>query len=316
MKKDGIGGAEVSEIILEVRNLKKHYPTVKAVDDISFGIERGTVFTLLGPNGAGKTTTLEIIEGIKKADDGKIVFFGEEMKHVSEEAKQKIGVSLQSTNFIPHLKVKEIFELFASFFKKSIPVEEVIGFVSLEEKKADLVEKLSGGQKQRVAVGCALINDPDMVFLDEPTTGLDPQARRNIWGIIEHLRNQGKTIFLTTHYMEEAQKLSDKVCIMDHGKIIAIDTPAGHIKKLGELNYVEFAADLEQQDIEEMNSWDIEEVETEGEKVIIPTKSLHVVLEKLLSWAKKKGFNLNDISVRQPNLEDVFLSLTGRRLRD
>ncbi len=302
--------------ILTVRNLKKYYPTVKAVDDISFDIEKGTVYTLLGPNGAGKTTTLEIIEGIKKADDGRIIFFGEEMKHVSDEAKQKIGVSLQSTNFIPHLKVKEVFELFASFFKKSLPVEQILGFVSLEEKKNDLVEKLSGGQKQRVAIGCALINDPEMIFLDEPTTGLDPQARRNIWGIIEHLRKQGKTVFLTTHYMEEAQKLSDMVCIMDHGKIIAMDTPAGHIKKLGELNYVEFSAVLDTSEISELNSWDVEEVEIEGEKIIIPTKSLHVVLEKLLSWAKMKGLDLNDISVRQPNLEDVFLSLTGRRLRD
>jgi ABC-2 type transport system ATP-binding protein len=310
------GGAVVSKKILEVKNLKKYYPTVKAVDDISFSIEKGTVFTLLGPNGAGKTTTLEIIEGIKKADEGRIVFFGEELKQVSDEAKQKIGVSLQSTNFIPHLKVKEVFELFASFFKKSLPIEEVIGFVSLEEKRNDLVEKLSGGQKQRVAIGCALINDPEMVFLDEPTTGLDPQARRNIWGIIEHLKGQGKTVFLTTHYMEEAQKLSDMVCIMDYGKIIAIDTPSGHIKKLGEMNYVEFAADLEQLDIDELNAWDVEEVEIEGDKVIIPTKSLHIVLEKLLSWAKRKELDLNDISIRQPNLEDVFLSLTGRRLRD
>lgn len=302
--------------ILEVKNLKKYYPSVKAVDDITFSIEKGTVFTLLGPNGAGKTTTLEIIEGIKKADEGRITFLEEEMKHVSDEAKQKIGVSLQSTNFIPHLKVKEVFELFASFFKKSLPVEDVIGFVSLEEKRNDLVEKLSGGQKQRVAIGCALINDPDMVFLDEPTTGLDPQARRNIWGIIEHLKSQGKTVFLTTHYMEEAQKLSDMVCIMDHGKIIAIDTPFGHIKKLGEFNYVEFAAELEQSDIDELNAWDVEEVEIEGDNVIIPTKSLHTVLEKLLSWAKRKELDLNDISVRQPNLEDVFLSLTGRRLRD
>lgn len=307
----------MSEFILEVKNLKKHYPTVKAVDNISFNIEKGTVFTLLGPNGAGKTTTLEIIEGIKNADDGKIIFFKEEMKHVSDEAKQKIGVSLQTTNFIPHLKVKEIFELFASLYKKSLPVEEVIGFVSLEEKKNDLVEKLSGGQKQRVAIGCALINDPEMIFLDEPTTGLDPQARRNIWGIIEHLRGQGKTIFLTTHYMEEAQKLSDMVCIMDHGKIIAMDTPKGHINKLGELNYVEFNANgLDDSDFVTMNSWDVEEVEIQGERVIIPTNALHLVLEKLLNWAKTKGIDLNDISIRQPNLEDVFLSLTGRRLRD
>ncbi|HOO33762.1 MAG TPA: ABC transporter ATP-binding protein [Thermotogota bacterium] len=302
--------------ILKVDNLKKHYPTVKAVDGISFEISKGTVFTLLGPNGAGKTTTLEIIEGIKNSDDGEIEFFGEKMKHVTRDAKERMGVSLQSTNFIPHLKVREVFELFASLFKKNLPVDEVIGFVSLEEKKNDLVEKLSGGQKQRVAIGCALINDPDMIFLDEPTTGLDPQARRNIWDIVNHLKKEGKTIFLTTHYMEEAQELSDVVCIMDHGKIIAMGTPAEHIKRLGERNYIEFKAKLIPEEIRELNSWDVEEVEVEDDNVIIPTKELHSILEKLLSWANEKGMSLNDISIRQPNLEDVFLSLTGRRLRD
>jgi len=306
----------VSEKILEVKGLKKYYPTVKAVDGINFSIEKGTVFTLLGPNGAGKTTTLEIIEGIKNSDGGEIEFFGDKMKNVNTETKEKIGVSLQSTNFIPHLKVKEVFELFASLFKRNLPVEDVISFVSLDEKKDDLVEKLSGGQKQRVAIGCALINDPEMVFLDEPTTGLDPQARRNIWGIIEHLRERGKTVFLTTHYMEEAQELSDMVCIMDHGNIIAMDTPEGHIRKLGERNYIEFTAKLSSQEIEKINAWDVEEVEFEGEKVIIPTKDIHGVLEKLLIWAKEKDVSLKDISVRQPNLEDVFLTLTGRRLRD
>ncbi len=306
----------MSEKILEVKGLKKYYPTVKAVDGINFSIEKGTVFTLLGPNGAGKTTTLEIIEGIKNSDGGEIEFFGDKMKNVNTETKEKIGVSLQSTNFIPHLKVKEVFELFASLFKRNLPVEDVISFVSLDEKKDDLVEKLSGGQKQRVAIGCALINDPEMVFLDEPTTGLDPQARRNIWGIIEHLRERGKTVFLTTHYMEEAQELSDMVCIMDHGNIIAMDTPEGHIRKLGERNYIEFTAKLSSQEIEKINAWDVEEVEFEGEKVIIPTKDIHGVLEKLLIWAKEKDVSLKDISVRQPNLEDVFLTLTGRRLRD
>ncbi|HPE68739.1 MAG TPA: ABC transporter ATP-binding protein [Thermotogota bacterium] len=304
------------DIVLQVQELKKYFPTVKAVDGVSFQIPRGTVFTLLGPNGAGKTTTLEIIEGIRHSTSGEIEFFGKKMKKVDRQTKEKIGVLLQSTNFIPHLKVKETLALFASFFKKSLPPEQIIQFVSLEEKRNDLVEKLSGGQKQRVAIACALINDPEMVFLDEPTTGLDPQARRNIWDIIELLRKQGKTIFLTTHYMEEAQRLSDMVCIMDHGKIIAMDSPMGHIQKLGERNYIEFSMKVSEEEIQEMDSWDEESVEIEGEHVVIPTKNLHQTLDKVMSWARKKQIALADISIRQPNLEDVFLTLTGRRLRD
>jgi ABC-2 type transport system ATP-binding protein len=179
-----------------------------------------------------------------------------------------------------------------------------------------MTEKLSGGQKQRLAVACALVNDPDLVFLDEPTTGLDPQARRNIWDIIENLRNRGKTIFLTTHYMEEAQRLSDRVCILDHGKIIAIDTPEGHIEKLGERNYIEFSTKITEQEIKELDSWDEEPVEFDGEKVIFPTKELYTNLEKLMKWANNKQIALNDINIRRPNLEDVFLTKTGRRLRD
>jgi ABC-2 type transport system ATP-binding protein len=306
----------VAGTILEVRNLKKYFQDVKAVDDISFGVNQGEVYTLLGPNGAGKTTTLEIIEGIRRSDSGEILYFGKTMKHVDRETKQKIGVSLQTTAFIPHLKVKEILTLFASFFNKSLPIDEVISFVSLEEKKNAMTEKLSGGQKQRLAVACALVNDPDLVFLDEPTTGLDPQARRNIWDIIENLRNRGKTIFLTTHYMEEAQRLSDRVCILDHGKIIAIDTPEGHIEKLGERNYIEFSTKITDQEIKELDSWDEEPVEFDGEKVIFPTKELYANLEKLMKWANNKQIALNDINIRRPNLEDVFLAKTGRRLRD
>lgn len=304
------------EKILKVKGLKKHYPTVKAVDGIDFEIEKGQIFTLLGPNGAGKTTTLEIIEGIKKSDGGEIDFFGRKLKNVDARTKEKIGVSLQSTNFIPHLKVKETIALFASFFKNSLSVEKVIKFVSLEEKKNDYVDKLSGGQKQRVAIACALINDPEMIFLDEPTTGLDPQARRNIWDIIEHLKGEGKTVFLTTHYMEEAQRLSDVVCIMDHGKIIAIDTPVGHIKNLGEKNYVSFVVKNAKALKPVFESWSPEALEIDGDRVEITTEKIQEILEKLFSWSKKEGVMFNDIDIRQPNLEDVFLKLTGRRLRD
>jgi len=306
----------VPEAILEVKNLKKYFQAVKAVDGISFDVNRGEVYTLLGPNGAGKTTTLEIIEGIRKADEGEIRYFGKVMKHVDRRTKEKIGVSLQTTAFIPHLKVKETVALFASFFEKSLPVDDVIGFVSLEEKKNAYAEKLSGGQRQRLAIACALINDPEFVFLDEPTTGLDPQARRNIWDITENLKARGKTVFLTTHYMEEAQRLSDRVCILDHGKIIAIDTPEGHITKLGERNYIEFSCKMSPEEIAELDSWDEEPVEREDEKVIFPTKDLYVNLERLMKWASQKQIILNDINIRRPNLEDVFLAKTGRRLRD
>lgn len=304
------------EMILEVKNLKKYFQAVKAVDGISFDVNRGEVYTLLGPNGAGKTTTLEIIEGIRKADEGEIRYFGKVMKHVDRRTKEKIGVSLQTTAFIPHLKVKETVALFASFFEKSLPVDDVIGFVSLEEKKNAYAEKLSGGQRQRLAIACALINDPEFVFLDEPTTGLDPQARRNIWDIIENLKARGKTVFLTTHYMEEAQRLSDRVCILDHGKIMAIDTPEGHITKLGERNYIEFSCKMSPEDIAELNSWDEEPVEMEEDKVVFPTKDLYGNLERLMKWASQKSIILNDINIRRPNLEDVFLAKTGRRLRD
>ncbi len=206
--------------------------------------------------------------------------------------------------------------LFASFFEKSLPVDDVIGFVSLEEKKNAYAEKLSGGQRQRLAIACALINDPEFVFLDEPTTGLDPQARRNIWDIIENLKARGKTVFLTTHYMEEAQRLSDRVCILDHGKIMAIDTPEGHITKLGERNYIEFSCKMSPEDIAELNSWDEEPVEMEEDKVVFPTKDLYGNLERLMKWASQKSIILNDINIRRPNLEDVFLAKTGRRLRD
>lgn len=305
-----------AEIVLEVKNLKKYFQTVKAVDDISFFVKKGEVYTLLGPNGAGKTTTLEIIEGIRKADSGEISYFGKRMKHVDRQTKESIGVSLQTTSFIPHLKVHETLRLFASFFKKSLPMKDVIHFVSLEEKQNDYVDKLSGGQRQRLAIACALINDPEMIFLDEPTTGLDPQARRNIWDIIENLKNRSKTVFLTTHNMEEAQKLSDRVCILDHGKIISTDTPEGHIMKLGERNFIEFTCKLSDEEFKELESWDEEALVIEGDRVVFPTKKLYENLEKLLKWAGQKQIVLSDINIRKPNLEDVFLSKTGRRLRD
>lgn len=304
------------ESVLKVTELKKNYGSVKAVDGVSFEVLKGQIFTLLGPNGAGKTTTMEIVEGIRKGSKGEIEYFGKKMKSVDNATKEKLGVCLQSTSFIPHLKVNETLSMFSSFYKKQLPLEELIQFVSLEEKAKASVDKLSGGQKQRVAIACALVNDPEIVFLDEPTTGLDPQARRNVWELIEMLKKKGKTVFLTTHYMEEAQVLSDMVCIMDHGKIIAYGTPLQLINQLGEVSYIEFSGDLHEEDLELFRSWDVDEVYLEAGVAHISTRSLSLTLDALLNWARIKEHNLSDINIRQPNLEDVFLSLTGRRLRE
>ncbi|HHR86045.1 MAG TPA: ABC transporter ATP-binding protein, partial [Candidatus Acetothermia bacterium] len=234
-----------NEELVYVADLTKRYGDVHAIDGISFSVSRASVFTLLGPNGAGKTTTMEILEGIRDPDSGEITVFGNRVKRVDRTIKERMGVLLQEGNFEPYLKVKEVLHLFASFFARPVSVEKILDMIALQEKQNAYVKTLSGGQKQRLALGAALINDPDLVFLDEPTTGLDPQARRNIWSIVTDLKTQGKGIILTTHYMEEAESLSDHVCIMDHGKIIAEGSPQELSARLGRETIIEFtAADL------------------------------------------------------------------------
>ncbi len=227
------------KFIVEVEELRKYYGSVKAVDGVSFKIKQGSIFTLLGPNGAGKTTTLEIIEGLRTPDSGKITIFGRHVEKIGREEKELIGVSLQETNLIGNLTVRETLSMFRSFYKKGLSVEDVLDFVSLKDKAKTHVDRLSGGQRQRLAIGLALINDPLLLFLDEPTTGLDPQARRSIWDLLLQLKKQGKTIVLTTHYMEEAEFLSDWVCIMDHGRIIREGTPEDLIKSIGGESVIE-----------------------------------------------------------------------------
>jgi len=213
----------VGEKVLKVTNLKKYYPTVKAVDGIDFWVNKGTAFTLLGPNGAGKTTTLEIIEGIKNADEGEIEFFGKKMKHVDSATKERIGVSLQETNFLPHLKVKEIISLFGSFFKKSLPVDTIIDFVSLKEKENDFVEKLSGGQKQRVAIACALINDPDIILADEPTGNLDPETSVGIMNLLFDIRSSGRAVIMATHDYSLFREFKARTLKCEDGKLIELE---------------------------------------------------------------------------------------------
>ncbi len=302
--------------LLRVSDLVKHYGDVRAVDGISFEARTSSVFTLLGPNGAGKTTTLEILEGIREPDSGEIEVFDVRLKRITRAVKQRMGVLLQDGGFEPYLKVREVMRLFASFFESPVPIDEVLSQVALTDKAGALVRTLSGGQKQRLAVGAALVNDPELIFLDEPTTGLDPQARRNIWSIVSDLKGRGKTIILTTHYMEEAEALSDWVCILDHGTIIAQGTPRELTQDFGEETMIEFRADeLGSGALEALRSC-CKDFRIDGATVTMETEDLPATMESLFAWSREQDVSLRNLIVRQPNLEDVFLSLTGRRLRE
>jgi ABC-2 type transport system ATP-binding protein len=303
-------------LLLRVENLKKHYGEVRAVDGISFTVPKGVVFTILGPNGAGKTTTLEMLEGIRDPDSGEIEIFGMRLKRITRDVKERIGVLLQESNFERYLKVKEVLTLFASFFQKTCSIQAILTQVALEEKAEAYVKNLSGGQRQRLAIGVTLINDPELIFFDEPTTGLDPQARRNIWEIIAAVKERDKTIILTTHNMEEAEKLSDHICIMDHGKIIAAGTPRQLTAELQQETIIEFNSDgVDKQQLQSINNFS-NGFQVNEEIVIVKSANFVQTMDRLLHWAQEKEIPLKNIVVRQPNIEDVFLSLTGRRLRE
>ncbi|MGB9856989.1 MAG: ABC transporter ATP-binding protein [Dictyoglomaceae bacterium] len=305
------------KFIVEVENLKKTYGEVVAVDNVSFKIKQGSIFTLLGPNGAGKTTTLEVIEGLRTPDSGKITIFGETVSKIGREQKEFIGVSLQETNLIPHLTVEETLKMFRSLFKKGLKVEEILEFISLQDKANSYIENLSGGQKQRLVIGLALINDPLLLFLDEPTTGLDPQARRNIWNLLLNLKNNGKTIILTTHYMEEAEFLADWVCIMDHGKIIKEGTPKDLIHEIGGESIIEIEVDGKSQFLDTLKELNINFVfNPKKNKLLVKTNNVLETIEKLIKTARENSLQIKNEIIRQPNLEDVFLTLTGRQLRE
>ena len=301
---------------MRVTDLTKHYGDVRAVDGISFAVPDASVFTLLGPNGAGKTTTLEMLEGIREPDSGEIEIFGRRLRRVDRATKQRIGVLLQEGNFEPYLRAREVIALFASFFRAARPIDEILERVALTDKARTFVKNLSGGQKQRLAIGAALVNEPDLVFLDEPTTGLDPQARRNVWSVVADLRATGVALILTTHYMEEAEALSDHVCIMDHGKLIAEGSPRELTARLGQETIIEFnAGEIEDDGLAELETC-CKGVRSGADLVTVETEDLVGTMEALLGWSKARGIPLDNMTVRQPNLEDVFLSLTGRRLRE
>jgi len=309
----------MEQIALRVTSLRKRYGDVIAVDDISFEVPIGKVFTLLGPNGAGKTTTLEMLEGIRVPDGGEIELLGRKLKRVDRKAKQRMGVLLQEGHFEPYLRVREVIHLFSSFFDRSVAAEDILARVALQEKEKASVRSLSGGQRQRLALGVALVNDPDLIFLDEPTTGLDPQARRNIWDIMADLKRRERTLILTTHYMEEAEALSDDVRIMDHGRVIGSGSPAELASGLGQETILEFSAGgagTSGDGASAALGSCCHKIRIDGETITAHTMDLMHAMERLLEWSKREQVKLSNVVVRQPNLEDVFLSLTGRTLRE
>jgi ABC-2 type transport system ATP-binding protein len=304
---------------LLIRGLRKTYTDVVAVDSLDLEVRAGECFGLLGPNGAGKTTTIEICEGLTKPDSGTVELLGRRWDREPVELRQLLGIQLQESQFSDKLTVEETVRLFRSFYRKPLGVEETIALVQMEEKRTGRVGQLSGGQKQRLAMACALVGDPQFLFLDEPTTGLDPQARRQIWDLVERLKSGGRTILLTTHYMDEAQRLCDRVGIMDHGRIIALDTPRALIASLGVEHMVEFAVDgrpgaLDPETL--CRLYGVRSARLDGARFQLQVAQLHEAMPALLAELQRRGLPLTELSTHSATLEDVFVSLTGRHLRD
>ncbi len=305
-----------SDVLISVRELKRYYGTTKAVDNVSFDVFCGEILAILGPNGAGKTTTVEIMEGLRTHDNGTVQFFDEKLKPGDTRVKEVIGVQLQTTSFMDHLTVRETIELFGGLYKNRVPADAVLNIVSLEEKAKTYTKHLSGGQKQRLAIATALVNDPQIIFLDEPTTGLDPQARRMLWGTIEDLRRTDKTIILTTHYMEEAERLADRILIFDQGRIVASGTLDQLVALAGADNVVEFTTkNQNQEDSLDLTGFPgLEKLEEDS--YAVTTQRVEETLAKLFKLEGDRHFEIENIVIRKPNLEDVFLTVTGHSLRD
>jgi ABC-2 type transport system ATP-binding protein len=313
----GLVQASPTQAALRIRNLRKTYKDVVAVDGLDLEICSGECFGLLGPNGAGKTTTIEICEGLTEADSGEVDVLGLRWSSDAPALRQRLGIQLQETQLAEKLTVSETLRLFRSFFRQGPGAEEAIRVVQLEEKRDARVGALSGGQKQRLALACALVGDPDLLFLDEPTTGLDPQARRQLWDLIEEFKAAGRTILLTTHYMDEAEKLCDRVAIMDHGKTIAQGTPRELIASIGVEHVVEFSAGNTAVDLSGIRAMaGVRDVRTENGNVLLQVTELHKAVPALLDELTRQGVPLTELRTHSATLEDVFVHLTGRHLRD
>ena len=310
---------KATKAALRVRQLRKTYKDVVAVNGLDLEVYSGECFGLLGPNGAGKTTTIEICEGLTPADSGEVEVLGLRWPSDAKELRQRLGIQLQETQLSEKLTVIETVRLFRSFFRQGPEAEEVIGLVGLEEKSKARVGHLSGGQKQRLALACSLVGNPDFLFLDEPTTGLDPQARRQLWDLIDHFKESGRTILLTTHYMDEAERLCERVAIRDHGKVIALGTPRELIASVCADHMVEFSAGTHAHpvNVAPLTAIDgIRDVHQENGSVRLQVTELHRAVPALLAELGRQSVPLTELRTHSATLEDVFVTLTGRHLRD
>lgn len=300
------------------RGLVKRYGDVVAVDGLDLEIPPGECFGLLGPNGAGKTTTIEILQGLLVPDAGEVRVLGLTWAEHAAELRQRMGSQLQETKLADKLTVRETIRLFRSFYRRGTSEDEVLDIVQLREKAGTWVSRLSGGQRQRLAVACALVCQPDILFLDEPTTGLDPQSRRQLWEVILRFRAGGGTVLLTTHYMEEAERLCDRVAVMDHGRMLALGTPRELIASLGAEHVVEFAladgADLDPNRLRKLPG--VADLRGEDGKMRLTVTRVHETVPALMQLLAERGAVLSELTTHHATLEDVFLALTGRHLRD
>jgi len=300
---------------LAIENLRKAYGAILAVDDVTFEVQPGEIFGMVGPNGAGKTTTIECLEGLRRPDGGRISVLGLDPQRQGYDLRERIGVQLQESSLPDRLKVREVMDLFSAFYPRPVNWRELLDQLGLTEKSNSHFSKLSGGQKQRLFIALALVNDPEIVFLDELTTGLDPQARRAMWEMVKNVRERGKTVFLTTHYMEEAEQLCDRVAIIDHGKIVALDTPQNLIASLGAETRVAFRVDDRIETAVFRSIPGVTRVELSGGNVIIFGRGEGLVVRVVMALDSAK-IRFRDLRMEQPSLEDVFLTLTGKEMRD
>lgn len=304
------------EPAIRCRALHKRFGDTVAVKALDLEVRRGECFGLLGPNGAGKTTTVEVLEGLTPRDGGEVEVLGMRWESDAHAIRQRLGVQLQESEFPDRSTVEEIVRLFRSFYPKGPSVEEVIAFVQLAEKRSTQVRNLSGGQRQRLSVACALAGSPDILFLDEPTTGLDPQSRRQLWDVCEAFKAGGGTILLTTHFMDEAEKLSDRIAIMDRGEVIAQGTPAELIQGLGGAHVIEFAATVPIDDEVLRALPDVSRVTRRDDRALLTVDEPHLALPPLLEKIAAAGGELTALTTHRATLDDVFLAMTGRALRD
>ncbi|MEE8191491.1 MAG: ATP-binding cassette domain-containing protein [Gemmatimonadales bacterium] len=306
------------EVAVRCEGLRKRYGDVVAVDGLDLEVLAGECFGLLGPNGAGKTTTVEILEGLLKPDAGDLEILGMRWGQDDRALRQRIGVQLQQTQLAEKLTVEETLALFRSFFNQGRSPDEVMRIVGLQEKRNAWVSRLSGGQQQRLALACALVSRPDLLFLDEPTTGLDPQSRRQLWDLVLDFKAAGGTVLLTTHYMEEAHRLCDRVAVVDRGRIIALGTPSALIAALGAEHVVEIALENDDRAADDwlLELAGVQDVRRDRDGIFLTVSEVHKTIPALLAAAKARGAEVSRLTTHHATLEDVFMSLTGRHLRD